>query len=76
MTCAVNFNALESLYFLSFWNTNFACLKSCDSSKKTHLVLNGMETGLSGQMTSTFIFKLYYKCMYSNLRLSATTKGS
>ena len=32
MTCAVNFNALESLYFLSFWNTNFACLKSCDSS--------------------------------------------
>jgi len=39
-------------------------------------VLNGMETGLSGQMTSTFIFKLYYKCMYSNLRLSATTKGS
>lgn len=32
MTCAVNFNALESLYFLSFWSTNFACLKSCDSS--------------------------------------------
>lgn len=44
--------------------------------KKTHLVLNGTETGLSGQMTSTFIFKLYYKCMYSNLRLSATTKGA